>query len=218
MTEERPVPWRGLRKLIPACLAALALVLAALLSPALADDPLAGITIADELDGRDYDRSRHFGGWATDEHGIDVRQHVLAAESYVPVTWDDTGKKVIAGLWFDPFTGRTFRAPFLESGYAIVQIDHVVPLKEAWESGARNWSQERREAYANDLTNPGHLIAVHGPTNGSKGHRDPAEWIVPNDGFQCAYAYTWLTIKREWDLAMDDEEAQALRTILGICE
>ncbi len=218
MKHVRRTGWQNLRKLIPACLAALAPALAVLLVPARAEDPLAGIVIADELDGRDYDRSRHFGGCAKDENGIDVRQHVLATESYVPVTWDDTGTKVIAGLWFDPFTGRTFRAPFLESGYAIVQIDHVVPLKEAWESGAKNWPQEKREAYANDLTNPGHLIAVHSPTNGSKGHRDPAEWIVPNDNFQCAYAYTWVAIKREWDLTMEDEESQALRTILGICE
>jgi hypothetical protein len=207
----------GHHQLLRACLFACAFILSVFFVDARADDLLAGITIAEELDGSDYDRSRHFGGWLRDDDGIDVRQHVLAAESYVPVTWDEAGRKVIAGLWFDPFTGRTFRSPFSASGYAVVQIDHVVPLKEAWESGAKNWSQDERIAYANDLTNPGHLIAVHGPTNGSKGHRDPAEWVVPNADFQCAYALTWVAIKRHWNLTMDDDEAQAIRTIGRIC-
>lgn len=191
-------------------------------APAAFADPLDGITISDELDGSDYNRVQQFGNWGDeDDDGRDTRQEVLALESLVPVTWSDNGKKVTAGLWYDPFTGKTFTAPLIPTAsggkYAIVQIDHIVPLKEAYESGAKNWTQEKRESYANNLSNPGHLLAVHGPTNGSKGHKDPADWLPPNEDFHCAYVQMWSRIKKEWELAMDEAEFDAIATVLAAC-
>ena len=185
-------------------------------------DILDGIVIAPELDGSDYNRSRHFSGWKdADGDGQDTRQEVLAAESLVPVTWSGDGEKVVAGLWYDPFTRKTFTAPIIvkPSGhkYAIVQIDHIVPLKEAYESGAKNWTKAKRVLYANDLENPGHLLAVHGPTNGSKGFKDPGEWLPPNKKFHCAYVRMWTRIKVKWGLTMDQAEADAIRAELGTC-
>jgi hypothetical protein len=115
----------------------------------------------------------------------------------------------------------TFTQPFeiKPSGYkyTILQIDHIVPLKEAWESGAKNWTREQRELFANDLTNPGHLLAVHGPTNGAKGHKDPGEWLPPNAGFHCAYVRMWIRIKADWQLSMDIVEYDAIRDALSGC-
>jgi hypothetical protein len=185
-------------------------------------DVLTGITVAPELDGNDYKRKTHFGGWKdADGDGQDTRQEVLADESLVPVTWSANGRKVTAGLWFDPFTRNTYTDPFVTkpSGYRypIVQIDHIVPLKEAYESGAKNWTKAKRQKYANDLSNPGHLMAVHGPTNGAKGAKDPGEWLPPNKDFHCAYVQMWTRIKREWDLTMDAQEYAAIKTTLDGC-
>lgn len=183
---------------------------------------LNGIVIAPELDGSSYNRKTDFGDWKdADGDGQDTRQEVLAAESLVPVTWSADGKKVVAGLWYDPFAGMTFTAPLVvkPSGrkYAIVQIDHIVPLKEAFESGAKNWTKAKRVLYANGLANPGHLLAVHGPTNASKGQKDPGEWLPPNKKFHCAYVRMWTRIKIKWDLTMDQAEADAIRAELGTC-
>src|SRR5204862_521212 len=78
-----------------------------------------------------------------------------------------------------------------------IQIDHIVPLSEAWRSGASRWSPDRRRAFANDLDN---LLAVDGPTNMSKSDDDPAGWR-PRKGFQCAYAARWVETKMRWALA-----------------
>jgi hypothetical protein len=93
---------------------------------------------------------------------------------------------VLAGTWHDPYTGRTLTFIDLKDlrQAEAIQIDHVVPLAEAWVSGARHWSRAGREAFANDL---GELLAVDGPTNMSKGDGDPASWR-PRQGYQCAYA------------------------------
>jgi len=123
-------------------------------------------------------------------------------------------------LWYDPFTGKNFTRPNRITGskYAILQIDHIVPLKEAWESGAKNWTKEMRVQYANDMTNFGHLIAVRGGTNGQKGAQDPSTWTPPNDSFDCAYVITWSAIKSKWELSMDKAEHEAINSILDTCE
>jgi len=94
-----------------------------------------------------------------------------------------------------------------------IQIDHVVPLAEAWVSGARLWSTQRREQFANDL---GELLAVDGPTNMSKGDGDPAAWR-PRKGCQCAYARRWIAVKTRYHLAIDPSEKAALDQMLDYC-
>lgn len=94
-----------------------------------------------------------------------------------------------------------------------VQIDHVVPLAEAWVSGASAWSPDRLERFANDL---GVLLAVDGPTNASKGSSDPAAW-KPRKGYQCEYARRWITVKTTWKLSIDASEKSALQQMLGYC-
>lgn len=161
-------------------------------------DPLDGITIEAEHHGSDYQRSK-FKHWTDDDgDGQSTRHEVLIDESLVPTTLSEDGSTVIEGLWYCPFTDEVFLTP-LRPGttYAHLQIDHTVPLKEAWQSGAQSWTPAQREQYANDMTNPGHLIAVRGGTNGSKSFKDPAEWMPPNEDFHCAYALTWIGKERE---------------------
>lgn len=177
------------------------------------------IQIKPEVPGDNYNRKSHFGDWVDeDDDGQTTRQEVLAEESLIPVTWSGDGKKVISGLWYDPFTGKNFTKPLRHnSSYAILQIDHIVPLKEAWQSGAQEWTKEKRIAFANDLSNKGHLIAVRGGTNGSKGYKDPSEWLPPNENFHCAYVITWANIKAKWGLTMDNNEKDKILEILSSC-
>jgi hypothetical protein len=122
---------------------------------------------------------------------------------------------VLGGTWHDPYTGRTLTFTDLKDLHQAesIQIDHIVPLAEAWVSGARTWSTERREAFANDL---GELLAVDGPTNMSKGDGDPAAWR-PRKAYQCAYARRWIAIKARYALNVDPSEKAALGQLLGFC-
>lgn len=94
-----------------------------------------------------------------------------------------------------------------------VQIDHIVPLSEAWSSGAFAWRPERRMRFANHLAG---LLASNGPTNASKGDDDPAAWR-PRKGFQCEYAARWIGVKARWGLDVDQSEVRALEEMLGYC-
>ncbi len=122
---------------------------------------------------------------------------------------------VLAGTWVDPYTGRTLVFDNLKDLHQAeaIQIDHVVPLAEAWVSGARAWSADRRHRFANDLRE---LLAVDGPTNASKGDDDPAAWR-PRRGYQCTYAKRWIAVKHRWKLAADPSEVAALADMLGRC-
>lgn len=167
-----------------------------------------------------YDRDAFGSSWAdTDGNGCNQRDDVLLRDA-VPgtVTLGQQGRcehDVLAGTWIDPYTGRTIvltdaKSP---SQSQAVQIDHVVPLSEAWVSGADRWSGEERRTFANDL---GNLLAVDGPTNASKGDDDPAAWR-PKKSFQCAYASRWIRVKSGYELAADPSEARALEEMLGYC-
>jgi len=202
-------------------IAIVAITLCSALAKATPLELLNEITVTKEIKGNDYKRRSHFGDWIdADNDSQNTRQEVLANESLMPVTWSNDGKKVLSGLWYDPFTDKTFTHPNRQTGskYAILQIDHIVPLKEAWQSGAKKWTKQQRINYSNDMTNNGHLIAVHGGTNGSKGYKDPAEWMPPNKDFHCGYALTWTAIKVEWQLTMDQTEFDTIKAILSGCK
>ena len=159
-----------------------------------------------------YDRARHYGGWIdADRDCQSTRHEVLAAESLIPPVLSQDGCKVIGGLWYGLYTARTFTNP------RSLDIDHLVPLAEAHQSGGWAWDRQTRRAYANDLDNPGHLIAVHAGTNRAKGAKDPAEWLPPNEAFRCAYVAAWVAVKRKWGLTMDQVEAAVIRRVLVGC-
>lgn len=167
-----------------------------------------------------YQRNAFGASWSdVDGNGCNQRDDVLQRDA-VPRTVK-IGQQaacdhdVLAGTWHDPYTGKTLRFTDLKdiSQAEAIQIDHVVPLAEAWYSGARGWSPDRRERFANDLSE---LLAVDGPTNMSKGDSDPAAWR-PRKAFQCEYAERWIQVKAQWDLTVDPSETNALRQMLAYC-
>jgi len=155
----------------------------------------------------------------TDGNGCNQRDDVLLRDA-VPgtATYQQQARcdhDVLAGTWVDPYTGRRLTFTDLKelAQAEAIQIDHLVPLAEAWASGASRWDNERRQQFANDLAE---LLAVDGPTNASKGDDDPAAWR-PRKEFQCTYAVRWIATKSRWDLAVDRPERRALTQLLGYC-
>src|SRR5690606_9096592 len=98
-----------------------------------------------------------------------------------------------------------------------LDVDHVGALGEAWRSGAPSWDAWRRRAFANDLDEPGALIAVSASTNRSKSDRDPASWQPPNRDAWCQWGRAWVRVKVKWGLTADEAEVRALENILAGC-
>jgi hypothetical protein len=163
------------------------------------------VRVAEELDDAGYDRGR-FGTWIdADGDGCNTRCEVLAAERL-----DDLAG-LPSGGWRSVYDGLTTDDP------SALDIDHLVALREAWRSGAANWDDARRVAFANDLDDPRVLIAVSASSNRSKGDRDPSEWRPPNEGHWCAYITDWLAVKLRWDLAVDPIEFTAAQFLVDTC-
>lgn len=167
-----------------------------------------------------YQREVFGRAWADlDDNGCNQRDDVLlrdAVPGSVRVRRQGAcDHDVLAGSWLDPYTGALLRFDDLKdpTQAQAVQIDHVVPLAEAWSSGAATWSDRRLAAYANDLDG---LLAVDGPSNAAKGAGDPAAWR-PRQSFQCSYAVRWIVTKHRWGLAVDEPEVRALRDLLATC-
>ncbi|WP_435770149.1 HNH endonuclease family protein [Nocardioides sp. SYSU DS0651] len=181
---------------------------------------LAALALTERVRRDDYRRDAFGTAWRdTDGNGCNQRDDVLLRDavpgSAVVVRQGACDHDVLAGRWVDPYTGRRIVLDDLKdpSQAQAVQIDHVVPLAEAWASGAAGWSAARRERFANDLDG---LLAVDGPTNAGKGADDPAAWR-PRKAFQCEYAVRWIDTKSRWSLAADHSEVRALREMLDRC-
>lgn len=157
-----------------------------------------------------YDRSL-FRHWIdASRNGCDTRQEVLIRQSLISVT-RSAGCRVVQGRWVSAFDGVVTTNP------STFDIDHLVPLAEAWDSGAHRWSPATREAFANDLGFRGSLIAVSASSNRSKSDRDPAEWLPPMKSYVCDYVTTWIAVKHRWSLAIDRSERTALRKNVKSC-
>ena len=157
-----------------------------------------------------YERSK-FKHWVdADKDGCSTRAEVLIAESRIPVTVG-AGCKVTAGEWHSYYDGASVANP------AGLDIDHMVPLAEAWDSGASGWTAKRREQYANDLDASRSLLAVTAKTNRSKADQDPQEWLPPLADARCTYLSDWVSTKLRWQLSVDQAERDALTRILAGC-
>lgn len=153
-----------------------------------------------------YDRA-FFTHWIDeDSDGCDTRAEVLMAESLVPVTMA-AGCTITAGQWYSRYDGATWTAA------SDVDIDHMVPLAEAWRSVAWSWTDAQRQAFANDLGFEHSLEAVTDNVNQSKGDQDPASWLPALD--QCQYAIDWVTVKWRWNIGVDTNERAALAGLLN---
>jgi uncharacterized protein DUF1524 len=174
---------------------------------------LGALTVTREGTSDSYERTAFGDGWLVGRDGCDTRDEVLAAESRVPATRGRDGCTVTRGDWLSLYDGYSTPDP------GELDIDHMVPLAEAWESGASSWTPDQRERYANDTDShrPDALVAVTAAMNRSKSDRDPAEWMPPNRDAWCRYATAWITQKRAWHLTIDPAERRTLRNVLASC-
>ncbi|MDB1087097.1 HNH endonuclease family protein [Streptomyces sp. ACA25] len=174
-------------------------------SAAVAQTELNSLRVAAETSMAGYSRSL-FPHWRT-INGCSARQTVLKRDGRNVVV--DGNCQPTSGTWFSQFDGVTLTSA------SQVDIDHHVPLAEAWRSGASSWSTDRRREFANDLYWP-QLIAVSASSNRSKGDQDPADW-KPRAAFHCTYSRMWIRAKYQWNLAVDPAEKSALQTMLNTC-
>ena len=164
---------------------------------------------AEQTGGYDRDLFRH---WVdADGDGCDTRREVLIAEAVVAPT-QGSRCALSDGEWISRYDGLTEQG----SGRGF-DVDHLVPLAEAWASGAHGWLADRRERYANDLGYEQSLIAVSARSNRSKGAQDPATWLPPEADQHCWYAAAWVHVKTRWSLTVDTAEANTLRGVLSGC-
>lgn len=169
---------------------------------------LRALTVAPERPAG-YDRDL-FPHWDYVGDDCNVRDLVLIAEAR---RGPSTGSScpVGRGRWLSAFDGVRVRNP------SLLDVDHLVPLAEAWASGARSWSPGTREAFANDLGYSRSLIAVTASSNRSKGDQDPAEWLPSRVSYRCTYVSHWIAVKWRWRLSVDAREESALRVLVQGC-
>lgn len=178
-------------------------------------NPTSARTLLDSLKVRPetrehYQRSDFMGSrdWNLDTNGCKTRTLVLRDTSLVPTT-HYSNCAVKTGKWHSVFDDATFTDP------SKVTIDHMVPLLEAWDSGASSWSYERRNAYGNDRGYIWDLIVMSEALNKDKGHKDQSEWTPVHN--RCTYAAAWVAVKWRWSLSVDRTEYNAINKILGGC-
>lgn len=177
-------------------------------SAATAQSRLNSLTVAAESHASTYNRDL-FPHWITITGSCNTREQVLKRDGSGVVV--NSSCAPTSGSWRSPYDGATWTNP------ADVDIDHMVPLAEAWDSGAASWDAGRRQAYANDLDHPEALRAVSASSNRSKGDLDPGQWKPTRDAAWCEYANDWVTVKKAWDLTADQNEVDDLRVMLRTC-
>jgi hypothetical protein len=150
--------------------------------------------------------------WRESKGCINVREEVLIRDSLDPAKLSADGCAVESGLWRDPYTGQVLRDPKL------IDIDHMVALEEAFQSGGYDWDRDRRASYANDLSDRRTLLAVSREANRAKGSKGPEEWLPPDISYRCRYIADWISVKARWALTMDESERVAVGNILADCE
>lgn len=167
------------------------------------------LTVAQEdRDGYERDLFPH---WIDADHdGCNTRYEILIHES---VTEIEVGEdcELSGGEWFSYYDGVTSDSP------KKINVDHFIPLAEAWDSGADEWTTERRQDFANDQDDERSLVAVTAKSNSSKSDNDPGEWLPEVDDEWCRYISDWVAVKTRWALSIDDAEKSALNHLAADC-
>ncbi|WP_183097844.1 HNH endonuclease family protein [Nocardioides pelophilus] len=165
---------------------------------------IASLTVATEV-RTGYERSK-FKHWVdADGDGCSTRTEVLDIESETSVTCSN----LAGGRWFSYYDRVSWTDP------SRIDIDHMVPLAEAWDSGARNWTAAQREAYANDLGDYRTLVGVTDSVNSAKGDQDIAEWKPTYD--KCRYLREYVAVKIRWRLSVNSGEKTAMQNLAAGC-
>lgn len=167
---------------------------------------LAKLKVAPAGSMKGYSRAL-FPHWRKTGSNCDVRDSVLKRDGKQVKT---SGCNVVAGTWTSGYDGLILNSP------TKVDIDHLVPLANAWRSGAASWTTAKREDFANDLDHP-QLVAVSATSNRAKGDQDPSTWRPKETGMWCEYAKDWITVKTVWKLTVTTQEKAALADMLEKC-
>jgi hypothetical protein len=176
--------------------------------PSHATSDLAALTVAAPRSMAGYSRDR-FPHWIQQGGGCDTREYVLKRDG--TAVQANQSCHVVSGRWTSAYDNKTVTDP------NALDIDHMVPLANAWRSGADSWTDDKRSHFANDLTRP-QLFAVSASVNRAKGDQDPAQWKPPYHGYWCKYAQDWIIVKRYWGLTVTAAEKSALVDMLGTCQ
>ncbi|MER6581829.1 HNH endonuclease family protein [Nonomuraea sp. NPDC001023] len=178
------------------------------LGPLLAD-AVAELPVADER-REGYVRTK-FRHWIDeDRDSCSTRAEVLIDEA-IDAPEVEAGCRLSGGRWYSYYDDQ-----YVE-GASGLDVDHLVPLAEAWDSGAYDWTPAQRQDYANDLREPWHLVAVTARSNRQKADQDPATWQPPFEPARCRYAAEWAAVKMRWSLSIDTAEQQALTELGAAC-
>jgi hypothetical protein len=169
---------------------------------------LAGLIVAPEATMTGYEREL-FPHWAaSDTPSCDTREIALQRQGSAVV--QDAQCRAVSGHWLSPYDG----VEIADSSAA--DVDHLVPLAEAWRSGAVAWTTPARRAFANDLAGD-QLIVVSATSNRSKSDQDPAHWKPTVQSHWCLYATRWITVKLRYQLTADPSERDHLAAMLATC-
>jgi len=157
---------------------------------------------------QEYKRSAFGHGWDdSDGDCQNSRAEALIAQSSTDVRFADERRcRVVTGRWISPFTGNVIQ------NASEIDIDHVVPLKWAWDHGADTWSRDKREKFANDPVN---LWSVELSLNRQKGAKGPSEWLPPAG--QCGYVARFVRIAKQYGLKSDLQETGWMKSFLYTC-
>ena len=218
--------WRHSRVVLTVVLAAVAVVIVAAFGLAIPQKAQAAtaaeklqelrVRPAGTMDGYSRDLFAHWSnaqeyGWklpagTPDPGSCDARDAALIRDGRDEVV--GSGCVVGSGRWFDPYTGNTYFQP------SDIDIDHVVPLANAWRSGAASWPTAKKERFANV---PRDVLSVEDNANASKGDKGPEAWKPPRAAYHCAYSEKWINIKHYWALSVTRDEKAALKQMLSTC-
>lgn len=171
--------------------------------------------IYEDFEGRyePYKRAA-YKHWTDDDRDCEnTRDEALIRDSVGVVKQTKVGSrcKVVSGQWLDPYTGTEF------TDAVKLDVDHMVPLKNAHDSGAWAWSPTRKQEYANFLEDPLHLISASASENRKKGEKGPDRYLPPNAEYQCDYVQNWVRIKETWGLDIPPDEEDAVNQVLSGC-
>ena len=162
----------------------------------------AGVAVSEEIPK--YNRDL-FGGWSDADQDCQNTRHELLQElSTLEVTFSSNTCRVMHGQWLDPYTDKIF----FES--KLVDIDHLVPLKYAWDRGSYKWSDSKRVQFSNDTAN---LFAVQKSVNRKKAAFGPSKWLPPNVEFRCQYIKMFQHIVNKYELNQSAAELRLIKQV-----
>jgi hypothetical protein len=173
-----------------------------------AAEALESLAVKGRAPKTDYSRSQFGGGWATTS-GCDTRNIILYRDMKDPIL--DDACVVLSGTLHDPYTGTTIA---FVKGSSDIQIDHVVALSDAWQTGAQLLTRAQRVQLAND---PLELLAVEGDANQAKSDSNAASWLPSHKAFRCQYVARQIAVKQKYDLWVIEAEKRAMRDVLSSC-